>query len=104
MGAPEAYVEKYLVAEIAAIGGRAMKFTSPGTSGVPDRVVMAPGAHTLFVELKRPGGRPRPLQVVTIEAMRESGADVRVIDTREGVDDLVRELRMEGGAANGDGD
>lgn len=92
MGAPEAYVEGYLVSEVARIGGIAMKFVSPGVSGVPDRVVVVPSGRVVFVEAKRPGGRPRPLQVAVEDMMRAHGADVRVIDTREGVDELVREL------------
>lgn len=36
-------------------GGRAFKFVSPGTPGVPDRICVFPGARIVFVELKRPG-------------------------------------------------
>lgn len=97
MGAPEAYVERYLQRQVASVGGLSLKFVSPGTSGVPDQVVMIPGAHTVFVECKRPGGQPRRLQQVVIGMMRSAGADVRVIDTREGVDALVRELTDEPG-------
>ena len=36
----ESNVELYLVNKINSIGGLAMKFTSPGLSGVPDRLVL----------------------------------------------------------------
>ena len=53
---------------------------------VNDRVV--------FVELKTPAGTGRlsALQKREIELLRHAGADVRIIDTVEGVDDLIAEL------------
>lgn len=65
-----------------------MKFTSPGRSGVPDRVVATP-LGTVFVETKRPGGKLRRLQEVVIEKMRRAGAEVYVVDSVAGVDELV---------------
>jgi len=37
------------------MGGMAVKFTSPGLDGVPDRIVLLPGRKIAFVELKAPG-------------------------------------------------
>jgi hypothetical protein len=90
MGKAEFYVEGYLVRRVKAAGGMCLKFLS-GITGVPDRIVILAG-RTLFVETKAPGGDPSPLQRVRIREMREASADVRVIDTREQVDDLVTEL------------
>ena len=36
-------------------GGLALKFVSPGYSGVPDRIVLMPRGMMCFVELKAPG-------------------------------------------------
>lgn len=90
MGRPEAYVEKYLVAKVQSTGGVCYKFTS-GTLGVPDRIVIAFG-HTLFIECKAPNEKPRPSQLIVIREMRDAGADVRVFDSREQVDELVKEI------------
>lgn len=55
MGKPENRVEKKLCDGVKALGGRAYKFVSPGSSGVPDRVICLPDGRTIFAELKAPG-------------------------------------------------
>lgn len=35
-------------------GGLSLKWVCPGRRGVPDRIVILPGARIMFVELKRP--------------------------------------------------
>lgn len=37
-------------------GGKCLKWVCPGWVGVPDRIVLLPGARVLFVETKRPKG------------------------------------------------
>ena len=49
-------IEKLFRDEIKKAGGKAYKFTSPGNDGVPDRIVMLPGGHIVFVELKTDTG------------------------------------------------
>ena len=51
----EAELEKRLKEEIEKRGGLCLKWTSPGFTGVPDRIVLLPGARILFIEVKRPG-------------------------------------------------
>ena len=58
----ERTVERYLVEMVKELGGKAFKFTSPGHSGVSDRIVVLPGNRVWFVELKSPTGRLTPLQ------------------------------------------
>ena len=88
----ERNIETYLRDQVRKAGGAAMKWVSPGNSGVPDRIVIMPGGRIVFVELKAPGRKPTQLQLVQHERLRALGCDVRVIDSREGVDGLVREL------------
>ena len=68
----ESNVELYLVNKINSIGGLAMKFTSPGLSGVPDRLVLYRG-FAFFVELKKPHGKPRELQKKMAKRIRSRG-------------------------------
>jgi hypothetical protein len=87
----EQKVEAHLLARCREMGFLCMKFTSPGRAGVPDRVVVTP-ARTVFVEAKRPGGKLRRLQQEVTEKMRRAGAEVHVVDSIVGVDELVESL------------
>mgnify|MGYP003653345623 CR=1 FL=1 len=84
----ERAVEDHLVGRVKAAGGLALKWVSPSLAGVPDRIVILPGGRVFFVEVKRPGGKTRPIQERVIGLIRRLGVDVHVIDTREGVDAL----------------
>ena len=87
----EREIEIYLRDEVRKAGGKAYKFVSPGNDGVPDRLVVFPGGRIYFVELKAPGKKPRPLQVKQMRDLKNFGCDVRVIDSKEGVDAFLRE-------------
>lgn len=85
----ESKIEMYLRDQVRQAGGRAYKFVSPGNNGVPDRIVMLPGAPDLFVELKAPGKKPTPLQLAQHRELRKLGRHVLVIDSQEQVDQLI---------------
>lgn len=87
-------VENYLRDRVKDAGGIAYKFVSPGNNGVPDRIVMLPGVHDIFVELKAPGGKPTALQRNQHKRLRALGRDVRVIDNKEQVDVMLKELKL----------
>lgn len=84
----EKEVEAHLVRQAKAAAGIAYKFTSPGRANVPDRLVLLPGGHALFVECKRPGAKPTPAQVREHERMRALGFAVVVVDSKEAVEEL----------------
>ena len=88
----EAAIEQYLVKRIHAIGGECEKFNSMARKFVPDRIVTMSGGRIIFIELKRFGKKPEVMQELDHQRRREMGFDVRVIDSKEGVDALVREL------------
>ena len=56
----EKSVEKYLRQQVKKAGGLALKFVSPGFTGVPDRIILMPGARVYFAETKDLGKTPRP--------------------------------------------
>lgn len=91
MGKPEAYVEDYLVNQAAKLDIWQCKFTSAGTSGVPDRLCIKNG-YTVFIETKRKGGAPRKLQVEICNEMISRGAYVFTADTREKIDELFQAM------------
>lgn len=88
----ESKIENRLKKEIELIGGKALKFVSPGMSGVPDRIVLLPHGRIVFIELKAPGKKPRPIQIKRIKELKDLGFDVRVIDSIDGVKNFIEEV------------
>ena len=87
-------VEGYLRDQVRlSLGGMALKFISPGQAGVPDRIVILPGARIVFVETKAPKKKPRALQKWVANVLRQFGFDVRCIDTKEKVRMFIREFQ-----------
>lgn len=58
----EKTIEKKLKTEIEKRGGLCLKFTSPSTRGVPDRIILLPSGEVHFVELKAENGKLSKLQ------------------------------------------
>ena len=89
------HIEKELAARTRAMGGIAPKFTSPGFDGMPDRLVLLPGGRMGLVELKAPGRKPRPLQLVRHRLLRRLGFKVYVIDEINQIDSVLEEIDHE---------
>ena len=84
----EKTIERYLVQKAREKGGLAIKWVAPAMAGVPDRIVFFPGGRIVFVELKAPGQKQTPIQVRVTKMLIDLGADVRVINSKEAVNDL----------------
>ncbi|WP_330389085.1 VRR-NUC domain-containing protein [Alkaliphilus peptidifermentans] len=69
-----------------------LKFTSPGMAGVPDRLVLLPLGRVVFVELKAPVNKLRPLQKKRKKQLEKLGFKVYVIDSYEGIEDFLQEV------------
>ena len=88
----EQFVERKLVSMVKNMGGLALKFTSPGFDGMPDRLVLFPGGKIAFVEVKAPGKKPRALQIARHEMLRALGFQVYVLDSISQIGGLLREI------------
>ncbi len=88
----EKEIELRLVKAVKKMGGRAVKFTSIGFDGMPDRLVLLPGGKCGFVEVKAPGKKPRALQLVRHEMLRALGFKVYVLDAREQIEEIINEI------------
>ncbi len=91
-------VEAYFQSMVRRVlHGKSYKFISPGNDGVPDRVAILPrkGREALvrFVEMKRPGGVLRRIQVFRQAEMRNLGAVCDTLYSREDVDAWVEEMK-----------
>ena len=89
----EKQIEQRLVKAVKARGGLCPKLVSPGTDGMPDRMVLLPDSHMGFVEVKAPGEEPRPLQQRRHEQLRELGYKVSVLDDPEQIPPILDEIR-----------
>lgn len=81
-------VEQYLVEQVKAKGGEVRKVKWIGRNGAPDRIVMLTD-RTVWVEIKAPGEKCRPHQIREHERMRRMGQRVEVVDSFEGVDEVL---------------
>ena len=80
-------IEKRLVDEVTKRGGIAIKLVK--VIGIPDRLILAPLGVCVFVELKKPGEKPRKVQKHWKKKIEALGFDVYVIDSFEGVNQLI---------------
>jgi len=99
----ESDIEKYLVKRVKELGGECRKIQFIGRPGAPDRLVMLPdkiggvgafrqvvrNAQTIWIELKAPGKKAEPHQAREHARMRKMGQRVVVIDSLEGVDEVL---------------
>ncbi len=89
----ESKVEEKLRTEAKRRGGWAVKFTSPGLDGVPDRLVLFPGGRLAFVEVKAPGKKMRPLQERRADQLRALGFQVYCLDCMEKIGGILDEIQ-----------
>ena len=82
-------VEAHLVKRVRELGGEIRKVSWVGRVNAPDRLVMLPGRRAVWVELKAPGKRPTAQQIREHNRLRRLGELVEVVDTLEGVEDLL---------------
>ena len=88
----EKILERRLVQAIKAMGGIAPKFTSPGFDGMPDRLLLLPMGKIAFVEVKRYGEKPRPLQIARHGLLRRLGFRVYVLDEEAQIHQITKEM------------
>ena len=89
----EKEIEQKFTLTVKQAGGLALKFVSPGMSGMPDRIVLLPGGHMVFVEVKAPGKVPRPLQEARHRMLRKLGYKVYVLDDASQIGGILDEIR-----------
>lgn len=88
----EKTVESKFTSAVKAKGGLAVKFTSPGFNGMPDRLVMFPGGRIAFVEVKAPGETPRPLQRSRLKLLKRLGFKAFVLDNTSDIPKIIEEV------------
>ena len=101
---PEGEVQAYGAEQLKKHSCLVRKISYEGRRGCPDQLVLVPKRfdeywhcfkepRTLFIEYKKaPNIEPEPHQLREHERMLAVGADVRVIGSKEQIDDLIKEL------------
>lgn len=89
----EKLIEKKLREGVKALGGIALKFSSPYHRGIPDRIVLMPQGNAYFVELKSTGKKPTKLQEKALSELRELGFDARIIDNQESLNEFLYDIQ-----------
>lgn len=88
----EKELERGFAKAVKRMGGIALKFTSPGFDGMPDRLILLPGGKMAFVEVKAPGEVPRPLQKARHKLLGRLGFRVYVLDRKEDIPKIIKEV------------
>ncbi len=88
-GISEKVLEKKLTQALHTQGVWCEKYTNPFKAGYPDRLCLCRGGHSFWVEVKTTGEKPRLLQCMRIEELRRLGYTVFIVDTEEGINEVV---------------
>jgi hypothetical protein len=98
----ESEIEQKMKDAVKEHGGLFIKFVSPSTRGVPDRIVITPSGRIYFVELKKEGGRLSPMQRYMHGVFRRHNVKVYTLTGLQECLDFVRGVfdnkKKEGGA------
>ena len=91
-------IERKLTELVKQSGGLCLKWVCPGFAGVPDRIILLPGARVIFAETKRPkGGRVAPLQEWWAKQLKRLGFPHVFIYRREDIaalEQFIEELKV----------
>jgi hypothetical protein len=89
----EKLIERKLKDMVRQSGGLALKFTSPGFDGVPDRLILMPDGKAYFAELKTTGKKLRPLQLRRKRQFEALGFPVFIIDRPDQIGGVLDEIQ-----------
>lgn len=89
-------IEKKLRQKVESLGGFCLKWVCPGWTGVPDRIILLPGARIYFVETKRPkGGKLSAMQKKWVKWLTALGFKLWIIWDEEDLDLFLCIVRAE---------
>jgi len=88
----EKQIEAWLGRQVKALGCLYYKWVSPGNDGVPDRIIILPGGHVVFAELKTDLGQTTPLQDRQQRKLACIGADIQLVVGMEGAEAQVARI------------
>lgn len=75
----ESLIQSRIIKRLEKDGWMVIKLGLTNMPGIPDLLALKDG-RARFIEVKRPGEKPRPLQEYRHRQLRENGFDVEVMD------------------------
>lgn len=88
-------LEKNLTKAVHARGGLAWKLTSPGTTGVPDRIIILPGGHVAFIELKKPGtGKLTKIQAHRQAQLKQLDVSAFIVNHPDQIETVLNQIEQ----------
>lgn len=88
----EKSLESKLIGVVRSKNGACKKLQGVGNKADPDRICLFPGGLVWFVELKKPGKKPNPLQLHAHEKLRKLGFKVSVISSEHELKQFENEI------------
>lgn len=89
----ETDVEQALTKAVKKAGGMSLKLVSPGTAGIPDRLILLRGGKAGFIEVKAPGKKPRALQMARLHQLQHQGFIATWIDHPNQIQDALHAIQ-----------
>lgn len=93
----ESEVDRFMKREIHYFGYLYIKLTGTNANGLPDRMILGDG-KVFFVEMKRPGEKPRKLQQIILRKLYRKGFRVYTVDNKRTAERLAEKI---GGGCRG---
>jgi Holliday junction resolvase len=74
----EQQIQSKKIKDLEAQGYYVIKLINTNKNGIPDLIAIPPNSDVLFVEVKKPGGKPTPLQEFRHEELNNMGIKVEI--------------------------
>ena len=78
--ATEQQIQSKLIKQLEKEGYYVIKLSVTNKTGIPDLLAIPKNSDVEFIEVKRPGQKPRPLQVFRIKELNNHGVKASVYD------------------------
>jgi Holliday junction resolvase len=74
----EQQIQAKKIKQLEAKGFYVIKLIRTNKNGIPDLLVIPPGADVIFIEVKKPGNKPSKLQEYRMKELNEHGIKTQV--------------------------
>lgn len=80
---PESRIQAKKIKELEAQGYYVIKLVLTNKNGMPDILAIPPNSGVVFIEVKKKGGKPSPLQKFRHKELKEHGIEIQLFTGAE---------------------